>query len=163
MLNRIRMAFLAFFLLSAAFINVWLYCKLDKRYPDSPVEKAEHFVSCNLMVSEYAFFSPHIPDSYCIGFLVGDDPAREEHAVPFCYYNRELENKIFSVLHKFYTYGDLRDFVAWSLASFYFSQNRQSDKVTFFFSLYKLPAPDRYSRGDQPSYELVYAREYFNK
>ncbi|HEY4063721.1 MAG TPA: hypothetical protein VGM30_17555 [Puia sp.] len=160
--NRLRIFSLAIFILSVLLINFWSHFKLNRKYPDSWINKTQQAISRNCMIDEYAFFSPEIPDSYFVGFMTTNSTGTVS-AEPFFYYSKEMENNVFSALHKFYSYPAIRDYLAYSLSAYYFSQHREKDRLVFFFSLYKLPDIPQYLQGVKPHYELVYAREYYDK
>lgn len=163
MLQKIKIAVLTAFVLSVGCINLWGFLKLEDKFADTPADKILKLISHNFQIDEYAFFSPGIADSYNISFLTKNKATGQFTQLPIYFYNTEMENKIFSVLHKFYTYYEIRDYVAHSLVSYFFQQNETADEVIFCFSVYKLPSPKEYSNSNKPHTELIYAREYFNE
>jgi hypothetical protein len=161
--NILRFSFFILFILSVTYVNIWNYFKCGDTFPNSTLTTTSKFITYNFMVSEYSFFSPNICDSYSMAFYIKNKTTHKLEEQPIFFYNREVVNKIFSVCHKFYIYKDIRNYLAYSFASYFFSVYPDQKEVIFTFSLYKLPSMQHFRKGDKPVLKLIYAKEYFNE
>jgi hypothetical protein len=158
-IDKCSILLLSAFVATVLFVNIWTHAKY---YEHSKVQILQTyyygFVS-TFFSSEYAFFSPDIIDGYAIVMLKkGAD--HQLTPTPLKFATREMNNKLFCVMHKFYQEEDVRNVFAYSLATRFFEQNPQTDSLYFTFSQYKLPTMAAYQKGARPVLEPFFIKEF---
>jgi hypothetical protein len=112
------------------------------------------------MLSEYAFYSPNIANSYVM-LLTTKDTSGSLNLIPTAVSSFEMQQKIFNLYHFIRQDTTLRDVLAHSVATYYMNVNPEIDNIQLSFFDYHLPKLSRYQQGERPELgDLFYFSEF---